>query len=142
MNLLDKKLQEHEAKAKQEMQDNYDSITGEFGSVDDKGVPYMTYACGIEFDLLENSLSSYSTLLIVNAVEIVRQLIASKAYEKPEGGEVKKRDVVVHWRKWPELICYESQSEDEKSKLQITFRISLHHKELSPETYIIGETNQ
>lgn len=140
MILADKKLREYEDEVKKRIQENFDSITGKFGSVDCHGVDYITYAFGADFDIQKDVLSVVGKRLVEFTFSTIRKLVVTKSVETPEGATVTKRSVIIHWRKWPELSYHEPESKDEKSRLQIRFRISVHHKELPQKNYIIGET--
>jgi hypothetical protein len=96
------------------------SIIGTKTCFDSMGGKYTSYA-KLWYEL--PCLTHLSTLTKITewVDSIVNGLINAKQSEKPEGDEVKIRDVVVDWRMFPKV-------EIEGNKMHIFMRLSVHHR--------------
>ena len=109
------------------------SLIGTKARIDSMGEVYKTYSflthdiprmTGEEdFEGLQSCLDQ----IRLNIDNLLSGLIQAKSAEKPEGGEIKTRDVQVHWRIFPYIEINEGNFGN-APKMATTFRISLHHK--------------
>ena len=92
--------------------------------------PYTTYSIRTDkmignLDVSDASLPN-SLKKIIEAVNIIVQgLISAKEAEKLEGAETKKRQVEIHWRKYPAV---HKDDDIRYCSSKVNFRISVHHK--------------
>jgi len=111
------------------------SLIGTTSAIDAMGEPYKAYAIPIpeiipHSDLIHGKGRSgiqQSFDEIKALVEnIVLGLIRAKRSEKPEGGTIGTKNVLVHWRQFPDVSI--SNDFHKSGILVVNFRLSLHHQ--------------
>lgn len=93
---------------------------------------YKTYSIGFTEEMVGRLDTSdktlpYSLKTIKEEVDkIIDGLIVAKRAEKPEGLDTIRREVDVHWRRYPSITS--DGDFLNQYPLHVTFRLSLHHK--------------
>jgi len=103
------------------------SILGTKTCYDSMGGGYISYVFRV-YDVPCMTVDSKLKGFYITLREIIKDvdnringLILAKQAEKPEGDEVKCREVIVEWRSFPHVNI-------KHDVIHIAFRVSLHHK--------------
>ena len=130
MERIEKALLEHSNIKKAYWQGEACSVDGIKDRLDEYCDEYIAYAYGCNFNILDDSLSGDLEFLDEFVNKVVSSSRQLKAYEKPEGEEVRQRGSVIHWREYP---IYSYNAIDET--LSVYFRITCQHAQIPAEAY-------